>query len=679
MGFHCHQPVGNFDSVLREGCRVCYGPLMEELSLHPGFRFSLHMSGHLLEWIAQREKGIFDLISRMAAGRQAEILTAGFYEPILTVIPPEDALQQIALLSDLAEGMAGLRPIGLWLTERIWDPSLIPLLGEAGVQYTVVDDNHLIASGHGDGDLTGYFVTESRGQMMALYPISQNLRYATPFKQVPEAIDAIHGAASGRGRTAIVFDDGEKFGMWPGTADWVYGRGWLRDFLTAVTEREDIVTRTFRDHFEGNRPMGSLRLPPGSYIEMEEWTLPPRDARVFHELYRDLEQSGRGEEARRFLRGGLWQDFLSKYSESNNMHKKMIHISRRTRDRKVQGAEKALFQGQCNDAYWHGIFGGLYLPVLRNGVKRALNEAERILDEEGGVPDPLLSDINADGYQEVDFRSRSVIAVVTERGGHLYELSDKESLFDLLSTLTRRLEHYHLAAQEASQDDDKGDVATIHESVRTLGEEVRELLVYDRYPRYAFVDHVLPPGTGVREMVSSTAPQWGDFAEGLYGLTIQGNGARAVREGRVFPQGGESSFPMTVRKDFRLEGRTLTADYALSAGPGPSREVLFCSEINLHLPTGTGARGEVDGRPVPLDAPHEETAGTQVTLSDPVLPELLTLKASVPGDVWCYPVYTVSQSESGFEVTYQATCVCFAWKLDFSREKQLSLKLTLSV
>jgi len=675
MGFHCHQPVGNFESVLRQGCRVCYGPLLEELVRHQDFKFSMHMSGHLLEWIEAREKGIFDLLTGAARKGQAELFTAGFYEPVLNAIPPADALEQIMLLSDLIQEMSGIRPEGLWLTERIWDPSLVPLLHQAGICYTIVDDNHLAASGSGNDDLSGYFITDTRGKAMALYPISQSLRYATPFKPVPQALEAVAGAGAGKGRTAIVFDDGEKFGMWPDTADWVYGRGWLRDFLSAVCESENIRTSTFREHFHDRAPMGRVHLASGSYAEMEEWTLAPEDARAFNELVMDLQDSGRGKEARRFLKGGLWADFFIKYSESNNMHKKMIHISERTVDEGVPEARHSLFMGQCNDAYWHGIFGGLYLPVLRNGIKRALNEAEKILDERSGNPSPRLEDINLDGYLETELRTPGGIAVITALGGHVYELSDKESLFDLLSTLTRRVEHYHLAAG-ASGSERGGDVTTIHESVHSMSEEARRKLVYDRYPRYAFIDHFLPSGTAAEDLMNSSAAQWGDFAGGIYDLKIQADGARAVREGSLSVP-GRGPVPLRIEKLFELKNRTLTVNYNIGWQEDLEVNVDFGCEVNLHLPSQMSCEARLDGRPFSLGEPADLGDGNSLSFMDPALNAPVTLTSSLPGSVWIYPVQTVSQSEGGFEVTWQGCSLGFRWNLAFPDDRELSLNLSL--
>ena len=36
-----------------------------------------------------------------------------------------------------------------------------------------------------------------------------------------------------------------------------------------------------------------------------------------------------------------------------------------------------LYRSQCNDAYWHGVFGGLYLNHLREAAYSNLLRAER--------------------------------------------------------------------------------------------------------------------------------------------------------------------------------------------------------------------------------------------------------------------------------------------------------------
>ena len=86
-----------------------------------------------------------------------------------------------------------------------------------------------------------------------------------------------------------------------------------------------------------------------------------------------------------FVRGGFWRNFMIKYPEINVMHKKMLRVSEKLSNAKntdrLDLANDALWAGQCNCPYWHGVFGGLYLAHLRHAIFSNLIMAEKILAE----------------------------------------------------------------------------------------------------------------------------------------------------------------------------------------------------------------------------------------------------------------------------------------------------------
>ena len=87
--------------------------------------------------------------------------------------------------------------------------------------------------------------TEEDGARLDLFPISESLRYRFPFSPAHEAVQYLE-SLDDQGRTAAVyFDDIEKFGIWPETWDWVYGKRWLEDFIQAVLASNKICTATF--------------------------------------------------------------------------------------------------------------------------------------------------------------------------------------------------------------------------------------------------------------------------------------------------------------------------------------------------------------------------------------------------------------------------------------------------
>ncbi|RKZ32523.1 4-alpha-glucanotransferase, partial [bacterium] len=369
LAFHIHQPVGNFEHILMHATKTSYKPLFTKLYEHPNIKFVLHISGPVWEYFQENEPELMEKIALMASLGQCELMGGGFYEPILTVIPTEDALAQINLANDFFEKEFGIKPSGIWLAERVWEPNLPSILAKAGVKYTMIDDYHLKSVGIIGKELFGYFTTDDRGNTITIFPINEKLRYTMPFSRVEETIEYLRNIADESGENLIISaDDGEKYGFWPKTYKWVWKQGWMEKFLTALENNSSwIKTTTPSEALENLPPKGRVYLPTCSYFEMSEWTLPPRLAREFHKLIEELKAQNKFDEMQPFLKGGFWRNFLAKYHESNWMHKRMIWVSSLLRkyskeDHLVSNARRALFKSQCNCAYWHGVFGGLYLP-----------------------------------------------------------------------------------------------------------------------------------------------------------------------------------------------------------------------------------------------------------------------------------------------------------------------------
>src|SRR5206468_2523238 len=225
FGVHNHQRIGNFDHVLVEATERAYRPFLERLDARPEVRLTVHCTGSLLEWLRERSPRTFDLLGSLAARGQVELLTGGFYEPILAVLPDHDKIGQIERLTSFLKAHFGVRPRGMWLAERVWEPHLPRALSDAGVEFVLVDDRHFALTGMDTAELAGYYVTEEQGAKIAVFPISERLRYLVPFTEPAATLDYLR-AWRGRGAGLTLVADGEKFGLWPGTYRPVYEDGW---------------------------------------------------------------------------------------------------------------------------------------------------------------------------------------------------------------------------------------------------------------------------------------------------------------------------------------------------------------------------------------------------------------------------------------------------------------------
>ena len=132
-------------------------------------------------------------------------------------------------------------------------------------------------------------------------------------------------------------------------------------------------------------------------------------------------------------------------------------------------------RAQCNDAYWHGVFGGLYLPHLRHALYENLIKAEAIYDREMHREKEWIDleklDFNGDGDEEVILKNPEMVLLFSSRGGSLLEMDDRSKAFNILGTLTRRKEGYHhnlLESREQASRDEASDSRRQGPSMRFL-------------------------------------------------------------------------------------------------------------------------------------------------------------------------------------------------------------------
>jgi hypothetical protein len=393
LGFHCHQPVGNFEGVFKEVHNKSYSPLIRTLSKYDSCKFCLHISGYLLEWIVKNDPELIEIIREGVSKHKIEMLGGGYYEPVLASIPRRDRIKQLGLLNEAVKKYFGVYPKGAWITERIWQPDIIDSLDEAGIHYAFLDDSQFFQSGIDSNDIDKIFITEYNGKYFNLFPIHERLRYKLPFANPEESVREILYMNERLSNLSVMVDDGEKMGSWPNTFEWVYGKafnsedkfdgiggnGWLNKFLTILGDPSNNIKMKLPseliDEISIRQP---VYLPLSSYREMGEWTLPVEKRFKYDytkEKYPDA-----------VLAGGIWHNFFIHYPESNLIHKRMLFLSNKINDFKIKFPEmqnsinyknaiNELFKSQANDAYWHGVFGGIYLPHLRRGVQNSLIKA----------------------------------------------------------------------------------------------------------------------------------------------------------------------------------------------------------------------------------------------------------------------------------------------------------------
>jgi 4-alpha-glucanotransferase len=688
---HAHQPVGNFDDVMERAYAQSYAPFVEVLARHPGIRVGLHFTGSLLEWIERAHPEYFAELRTLVKRGQVEMVGGGFYEPILVAIPPQDRHEQITRLADYIEKHFGKRPRGAWIAERVWEPQLPSSLAPFGVEYTLVDDNHFLGAGFELNQLYGYYLAEDQGHTVKVLPGLKSFRYLIPFRQPDETIQVLRTAAAEHpGGFAAMGDDLEKFGIWPGTNDLCYRNGWLERFFAALDQNQEwLETATPGAAVASHAPLGRADLPAASYTEMMEWSLRTPARTRYHALITEFASRP---DALPFVRGGIWRNFFTKYSESNLLHKKMLHVSRkvhaldhsRRQDpvflKAREEARTLMLRGQCNDPYWHGVFGGLYAPHLRTALWRSLAEAETIADRLSHrahhYEDAVKLDFDADGHEEIYFTSDRYAALLSpEDGATISAIECRQSYATLINSLERRPEAYHAGIKNISGRQGHAP-QSIHEQTRTKEEGLDRWLNYDRWARNCF-----------RLLLFGREKQYPDCGS----VRLEEDAALAAGRYRILEMSpskakvaSDSSADWPVEKTFSLattkDGFEIVCDVVLRrTAPGTASVHLGIENVlNFLAPSAPDRYFESDGQRYPLRWGAAAPA-SELRVVDEWQGIGVTLSAPGAKDFWIAPIETVSESEEGFERIYQGSQIIAVWPVELAQGAEWRCQLRLKV
>lgn len=698
LGVHNHQPVDNWDHVVEEAYRKCYQPFLDVLEAYPHVGMSIHYTGYLLDWLFDHHPSLIDQLKRLIQRGQVEMIGGAYYEPVLAIIPDRDKHGQVQKLTDRVEALTGQRPEGLWLAERVWEPHLVQPIAQSGIRYLFLDDSHFKAAGLEEQTLYGRYTSEEQGKTVDIFPVDKTLRYQIPYASPQAVIDYLGTIASADGqKAAIYFDDGEKFGVWPGSHRLVFKEKWLDKFFKALSANQDwIKTITPSQYVAQTAPLGRIYLPTASYSEMMEWALP---ADQWHAYQQALKSAPT--EQQRFFQAGFWRNFLVKYPEANNIHKKMLYVSekihRLAQEKGIhhQEALDELWKGQSNDIFWHGVFGGLYLTNLRTANYQHLIKAENIVDALQYGPNFThieTRDLDCDGQPEILIESTAQnLYLHPHEGGSLFELDYRPKNFNLLDTLARRYEPYH---------------DQLRENASCSKGRLEQHLHYDWHHRVSLLDHFWGESTTLDSLAQSTYPEQGDFVTGRYQSHIDGHTVTLSREGSVWIHDQPSAI--------RVEKQLIVSDpsqaqtvirYTLTNSSEHQASLWFSVEFNVNLLAGdapdryyylpTSSPQNAQGITKANKTAVLETVGTKTKLRSRKLIAKEALKEVYGiglrdewldidyhliwnrlGSVWRFPIETVSQSETGFEKVYQSSAMFPNWKVSLEPQESWQVEIT---
>ncbi len=606
---HFHQPLGQLKQVLERIQANCYEPLVELLKTYKHVKVAVHFSGLLLRMWSSMYPDFLDSVRELAHMSNVEVLGGTYSEAALPLIPLEDRVEQLKRGRKLVEDALGVRPRGAWLPERVWDPTLPPALESAGYEYVVVDDEVGFRAGLGEHGVHRAWLVEYSGSKVGVFFIDARIRYLLPWKSHREVLDYLATYKTHDGAAYVMWgSDAEKFGEWWDRRE---AEKWLRGFFSLLEQEEWVETETPLRYLRKHGYAGLAYLPPGSYDKMMEWS------------------------------GGYFPLFLTKYRESDNMHKKMLYVREKLAREAPPEAWESYYLAQCNDAYWHGLFGGVYLPILRQAVYEHLIRAERLAEKRPRDHVTIAErDFDFDGESEVILESGTLSAYVKPGdGGTVFELDVRIPGFEhnLVNTMSRYPEPYL----------DSGRFRP------------------DWYRRVCFREHIWRKHGDLDDWISNT-PFFdvSDLALARYFYSIDENRLRLHVTGRDWSD-RERPRRIYVEKTFEINPAepVFEASYYWRLLEREEREYRLCVELTLapRLPyDGGNVWYEVEGCKRSIDKPYVAKEACEVRLCSEGYPDVV-VESSEPAEIWVAPVMSLSRTERGLREIYQ----CLGVALNF--------------
>ena len=644
---HNHQPVGNFSHVMESAYEGCYLPLLEALENHQGIVSGMHISGTLLEWLAHSHPDYIERTGELCRKGRMELLTSGRYEPILTGFRRSDIVQQIKDYSNSLAQLSGRRPGGLWLTERVWEPQLPSILAEASVSWAVVDDIHLKRAGVSGMDLFHPCITEDSGRILRLLGSNQELRYRIPFSSIESVMEKLREMHDSGASMVFYGDDGEKFGVWPGTHKLCYEEHWLDRFFSEV-ESADWLDSILPSEAAMLEAAGPFYIPASSYTEMGSWTLHGSLRDEYDKLREQFDTHGRSIDTQVFLTGGFWRNFLSIYPESKELHGRILSAEPLVRRSENEEALHHYWRSQCNCAFWHGVFGGIYLPHLREAVWKELHKAEwKALKAVNGYPLILTSDVNADGFDEnvIVSQTQSVL-IHPDRGLTVSELTflhpDGEPV-PLGHILSRQPEEYHKSIPGTGPDD---AARTIHDDMASKEDGLAERVTIDRWRRMCFSDLVMSSSMNSGNWRKSD-PEITHFQKPAL------SSSNRISDSAVSYSGEFADGKLRIKKRLtaHLKKSAIRIHTKYSVMPGDRAGMEIC--LNLMTGNSPDRYYRIDSGENNLMSEEGEFQGKKIEVFDCWRKVRTTIAMNCESVIWVTPLDSVNRSESGYERVHQ--------------------------
>jgi len=397
IGSHAHVPSGAAESDFEYIYENKMRPFVSNLYRYSNIQAVLHYSGVLLYWVERNHPEFFMLIEDMVARKQAEILGGGFYEPCFPLIPLQDRIGQIELMTTYLRKHFGKRPLGCWIPGFVWEQHLAASLCASDMSYTFLSQEQFCLAGLHNSQLFQPCISEDQGKLITIFPVSMSLEKDLAKKSFSQVFvdfrNKLNENCGNCNSDKIISVFPEKVSA---SVEEAADTTWNR-FFEEISLSENIVETTLPAKILRNNKMYKKASFPNSSAldyKLNENFSPRR--------------------------------FLIDNAEANGIYSKMIFANvlinqlKGDKTRKLNAREE-LWKAQDSSIFSPG--NGQLRNELRKAAYSSLLRAEKLTRDKGKFISSLIQyDFDFDGVKEYLFQDAKLNCYIQLKGASVFEL-----------------------------------------------------------------------------------------------------------------------------------------------------------------------------------------------------------------------------------------------------------------
>ena len=414
LGAYSQLSSGTPAPILERALSDLYKPLLTYLYKHPDLKIHLYLPGAVMEWLEQNHPELNMLIADLCKKDQLEMITGGFQQPVLHILPAKDRSIQIEETTTFIRKRYGKRARTIWFYDQIWNPTFITTMGLCAVDRLIISPLDRL---HDTIVAVDPFVMQDMGKTIEVFPsqvqvsrlVAELSLGKLTYKDFIENLTRISPVESCGFETVMV------------NLDQLLEACAVNPSLPSPLDMFAQVLEHFRKQGDGIRLLTSIPLgeiSPRGYLAAGWYG---QDSTVV-----DI---------------STFNQVFTKYEELNYLYGRTLYLMELSkshrRNRDVKKRVEQLLQKSVNGApYILDSSGGCYRSSYRKNVYRSLNDAERLLAMQEDVMYPREVDIDFDGYLEYVLSGKNISVVLDSKGGTLSSINYLPTGWNYADTFT---------------------------------------------------------------------------------------------------------------------------------------------------------------------------------------------------------------------------------------------------